>query len=49
MNRLINAFRAVPSPSNRKKIEAHIQKHPFSICTITVEDQQFLKANGFTF
>jgi hypothetical protein len=49
MERLINAYRKLPSPSNRAKLQAYMNKHMMAVCLLTPEDQQFLKANGFTF
>jgi len=48
MNRLLNAFRNLPSPSNRKRLQAYLLKHPFSVCLATPEDIAFLKAHEFT-
>ena len=47
MNKLINAYRKMPSPSNRAKLQAYLDKHMMSICMATPEDVAFLKANEF--
>lgn len=48
MTKLINAYRKLPSPTNRNKLMAYIQKHPMAACMASPEDLSFLKANGFT-
>ena len=47
MNKLINAYRKMPSPTNRAKLQAYLDKHMMSICMATPEDVAFLKANEF--
>lgn len=46
MHRLIAAYRNLPSPSNRAKIEAYARKHPMAACILTVEEAAFLAAHG---
>lgn len=47
MNKLINAYRKMPSPTNRAKLQAYLDKHMMAICMATPEDVAFLKANEF--
>ena len=47
MNKLINAYRKIPSPTNRAKLQAYLDKHMMAICMATPEDVAFLKANEF--
>lgn len=48
MQRLLNTYRKLPSPSNRAKLQAYLNKHMMAVCMATPEDIAFLKANGFT-
>lgn len=48
MQRLLNIYRTTPSPSNRAKLQAYLNKHMMAVCLATPEDIAFLKANGFT-
>ena len=47
MQRLLNTYRKLPSPSNRAKLQAYLNKHMMAVCMATPEDIAFLKANGF--
>ena len=47
MSKLIAKYKAVPTPSNRAKLQAYIHKHPFAVCLVSPEENQFLKANEF--
>jgi hypothetical protein len=47
MSKLINAYRALPSPSNRAKLQKYLEKHLMALCMATPEEVAFLKANGF--
>lgn len=47
MQRLLNIYRKLPSPSNRAKLQAYLNKHMMAVCLATPEDIAFLKANGF--
>jgi hypothetical protein len=47
MHKLINAYRALPSPSNRAKLQKYLDKHMMAICLATPEDIAFLRANSF--
>jgi len=47
MTKLINAYRKMPSPTNRAKLQAYLDKHMMAICMATPEDVAFLKVNEF--
>lgn len=47
MQRLINAYRKLPSPTNRAKLSAYLAKHPMAVCLAQPEDFQFLKTHEF--
>ena len=47
MSKLLNKYKALPSPSNRTKLQNYLNKHPFSICIASLEDVAFLKAHSF--
>ena len=47
MSKLIAAYKKMPSPTNRQKIVAYMQKHPMAVCMLSVEETQFLVANDF--
>jgi hypothetical protein len=47
MAKLIEAFRKIPSPSNRAKLQAYLNRHPFAI-VCDPSAGEFLRANGFT-
>ena len=47
MHKLIEAFRKVPSPTNRAKLQAYLNKHMMAVCLATPEEQAFLKTHGF--
>jgi len=49
MTKLINAFRKLPAPSVRTKLQAYINKHPMAVCMATEDELHFLRVNGFTF
>jgi hypothetical protein len=48
MQRLLNTYRTKPTPANRAKLQAYLNKHMMAVCLATPEDIAFLKANGFT-
>jgi hypothetical protein len=48
MNRLINTYRKLPSPSNRVKLQNYLNKHMMAVCLATPEDIAFLRANNFS-
>ena len=48
MLKLINAYRKLPSPTNRRKLQNYINAHYMSLCMTTPENLAFLRANNFT-
>jgi hypothetical protein len=48
MTKLINRYRKLPSPTNRKALAAYLDKHMMAICMASADELAFLKANGFT-
>jgi hypothetical protein len=48
MNKLLVAFKSEPTEANRIKLQKYISKHMMAICCAPLEDQQYLKANGFS-
>jgi hypothetical protein len=48
MHRLLNAYRKLPSPSNRNKLQTYLNKHMMAVCLATPEEVTFLKAHNFT-
>jgi len=47
MTKLINAYRALPSPTNRAKLQKYLDKHMMAACMATPEEVAFLKAHEF--
>ena len=47
MTKLLNLYRAMPSPTNRAKLQSYLNKHMMAICLATAEEVAFLKANEF--
>ena len=47
MQRLINAYKAKPSPSNRKRLAAYLDKHIMAVVTATEEQLAFLRMHEF--
>lgn len=47
MQKLIATYRKVPSPTNRKRLSAYLNKHMMALCLATPEDIAFLKAHEF--
>jgi predicted nucleotide-binding protein len=47
MHKLINAYRKLPSPSNRVKLQKYLDKHMMAVCLATPDDIAFLRANDF--
>ena len=47
MNKLLVAFKSEPTEANRIKLQKYISKHMMAICCAPLEDQIFLKSNGF--
>jgi len=48
MQKLINAYRKLPSPTNRQRLQAYLRKHMMAVCLATPEEIAFLKAHDFT-
>lgn len=48
MQKLLNTYKATPTESNRIKLQKYINKHMMAICCAPLEDQIYLKSNGFT-
>ena len=48
MTKLLNAFRALPAPSNRAKLQTYLNRHTMAVCMATAEEVAFLRANEFT-
>lgn len=44
MDRLIKAYRKLPSTTNRNKLQAYLNKHMMAVCLATAEQVAFLKA-----
>jgi hypothetical protein len=47
MQKLLNTYRKLPSPSNRAKLQAYLNKHMMAVCMASPEDIAFLKAHEF--
>lgn len=47
MTKLINTFRACPSPANRAKLQNYLVKHMMASCMATPDEIAFLKAHEF--
>ena len=48
MSRLINAYRKCPTPTNRAKLQAYLNKHMMAVCLAPPEELAFLKTHDFT-
>lgn len=49
MRKLINTYRRLPTPANRRRLQAYITKYPMSWVLATETQREFLRANEFTF
>lgn len=47
MQKLLNAYRKLPSPTNRAKLQAYLNKHMMAVCLALPEDIAFLRAHNF--
>ena len=47
MKRLLEAYKKLPSPTNRAKLQAYLRKHMMATCLATPEEIAFLRANQF--
>jgi len=48
MTKLINAYRALPTPTNRNKLQTYLNKHMMAVCMATADEIAFLRANEFS-
>lgn len=48
MSRLIATYRKCPTPTNRAKLQAYLNKHMMAVCMASDDEIAFLKANGFS-
>lgn len=46
MKKLIDAFRATPTPAMRAKLVAYMQRHPMAVCMLADADLLFLTESG---
>jgi len=49
MNKLINLYRALPTMTNRAKLQAYLNKHPMALALASDESINFLRQNQFSF
>ena len=47
MQKLLNKYKTLPSPANRAKLQAYLDRHMMAVCLATPEENAFLRANGF--
>jgi hypothetical protein len=47
MSKLINAYRALPSPANRVRLQKYLHRHMMAVCLATPAELAFLKAHEF--
>lgn len=47
MKKLIDAFRATPTPAMRAKLVAYMQLYPMAVCLLVDADIVFLTEHGF--
>ena len=47
MSKLIKMYRNLPSPSNRAKLQAYLNRHMMAVCLATDSEREFLAAHGF--
>ena len=47
MQRLLNNYRKLPTPTNRAKLSAYLAKHMMAVCLAEPEEVQFLKTHQF--
>lgn len=48
MSKLLNAYRKLPCPSNRAKLQAYLNKHSMAVCLASEDEVAFLRAHEFT-
>jgi hypothetical protein len=49
MSKLINAYRNLPTTTNRARLQTYINKHMMAVCMATPDEIAFLKAHEFNF
>jgi len=42
MQKVLEKYKANPTAENLAKLIAHVNKHPFSVCVMPMQDQKFL-------
>jgi hypothetical protein len=47
MTKLLNAYRKLPSPANRAKLQNYLNKHMMAACMASADDVAFLRAHEF--
>jgi hypothetical protein len=47
VERLIAAYRKMPSVSNRHKLAVYLDRHMMAVCMATPEQTAFLRTHGF--
>jgi hypothetical protein len=47
MSKLINAYRKLPSPANRKRLQDYLNKHTMAVCLASPDEIAFLKIHEF--
>jgi len=47
VTKLINAYRKMPSLTNRGKLVRYLNRHMMATCMATAEEMGFLRAYGF--
>ncbi len=48
MSKLLNAYRAEPTPANHAKLQNYLNKHTMAVCLASIEDIAFMRAHNFT-
>jgi hypothetical protein len=49
MTKLIEAFKANPTPRNRERLQDYIRRHPMAIVLCSSEQMDFIRSNNFSF
>lgn len=47
MTKLLNAYRKLPTPTNRRKLQAYLNKHMMAVAMATADEIHFLRVNNF--
>ena len=48
MTKLLNAYRKLPSPANRAKLQNYLNNHMMATCMASADDVAFLRAHEFS-